>query len=204
MKYDDFINAFSVVSEIYKSEITQSVLNVYFTLLKQYDINDFKRVCVEIMREYKYNTLPKPAEFIERLEPPKDDIEIKAIKAYDLAIRVMARFGVYESVSFSDKAINATIESLGGWVEFGNRENNDFLRANFIRIYKAYAKNTDHAPKCLIGLSDYENLKNGYLRDDEICVLFIDNHAAKRIKKIDLIPNAVSKIELLLSKKGLL
>ena len=204
MKYNEFLNAFGVVSEIYKSEITQSLLNVYYTLLKQYDINDFKRVCVEIMREYKYNTLPKPAEFIERLEPPKDDLETKAIKAYDLAIRAMARFGVYESVSFSDKAINATIESLGGWVEFGNRENNDFLRANFIRIYKAYAKNTDHAPKCLIGLSDYENLKNGYLQDDEICVLFIDNHAAKKIKKSELMPNSISKIELLLSQKGLI
>lgn len=206
VSYDDFCKAFKTLSDYLNLEIKDTQLNVYYTFLKHYQLDDIKGTIAHLIKTYKYNTLPKIADFLDFLEAKKYDLDTEAILSYDLAIKTAEKLS-NNSVSFDNNVINLVISNLGGWHNFGLREQNDFLRNDFIRIYKAF-KNSDCANESLtlISFYDSENIKNGYVNKRDLEIYCIENNKKIIKKKLLELGNKQyqAKAILLLAEKGLI
>ena len=92
-----------------------------------------------------------------------EDFEHAALEAWEIANRAMAAMGSYRAVNFHDPAINATIRSLGGWIEFGqlNSRTEKFYRADFLKVFQAFKRNgvSEEAGAALIGLGEATHVK---------------------------------------------
>lgn len=144
MTHKEFLNAFMPINEVFKSELSTGLLNVYFTLLKKYDYASLQKAVIEILQTHKYNTLPKVAEFIEILENGSGKearLEAKALNAWERAEFARNYHGIYKSVCFEDLKITQTIVNVfGDWVKFCNSsQGHNWDRKSFIDAYKTIA-----------------------------------------------------------------
>lgn len=90
MRFDEFLAEFEPITLIFgNNSVSDEVIDVYFVVLKDYDLEYFKRAVVKILKTYKYNTMPKPAEFIEII---KSEIQGDKNKAEMLRIEFEANF----------------------------------------------------------------------------------------------------------------
>lgn len=153
MDFKDFYERFVVLAEYYDTPLKENIIAFYFENLKEFDIEDFDNACRLIVKNRKYSNLPKIADFIEAIEGGIDD---KAIMAWDIAINATFKFSSYDSVRFSDEAINRAINSLnGGWEALCGADNESlkWLKQDFVKAYKAY-KGKELEPSYLMGRSE--------------------------------------------------
>lgn len=144
MKFDEFMSCFEPIAEIYTNKLSDKACALYFEILKNYDFNDFKNACVEILQTHVFNTMPKPAEFIEILNGRKNrelEIDKEALNAFEWAEFARNYHGIYKSVCFENRKITQTlINAFGGWIEFCNsNQGYNWDRQNFIKAYKIIA-----------------------------------------------------------------
>jgi hypothetical protein len=121
------------------------------------------QACRLAMKECKF--MPTPREL--RDLAGKGNSDSRAILAWDCAVGA-AGHGPYKPVDFSDKLINATIRSLGGWPSFLSRLHGDeekWCRQEFIKTYCAYQRQTppDDSILPLPGLGEMTSV-NGVLQ----------------------------------------
>jgi hypothetical protein len=105
---------------------------------------------------------PKPADIVRFIE---GNGETRALKAWAIVEKALQCVGVYQSVVFDDAFIHAVIEDMGGWVKLCTMTNDDlpFRAREFQKRYMGFViKKPLRYPKCLYGLSNCENAKNGY------------------------------------------
>jgi len=149
------------VGELYDKKISESLLGIYYEIFKNYSIADFKNAIERLMKSYKFNSIPKPADILEYLEGSVDD---KARKAWILAQKGVEDIGHIGSVKFNDPIISNVIVALGGWQNFCLTLTEDlpFLEKRFIDYYKMFEKRGDCEPLELIGFLDSSNRLKGY------------------------------------------
>jgi hypothetical protein len=146
---------------------------MYFAALKPYPIEKIKEAAVQIIRGHVYNTMPKPAEFIQFIDPP-EDLDDKARLAMDKAFDMMEQYGAYATVAFDDPIIHILIQRCyGSWIEFcntrrgvDNEKDDHFWRKQFLDEYKmryrvAVREGDYRTSQYLIGLLDSTNSQSG-------------------------------------------
>lgn len=150
-----FLKAMTAISEIYDKKLSDDALDVYFSCLEEISDDDFIFATNRIAKERTFQSMPKPAEFLEKILGSLDD---RAVFAWEIAYSTAISTGIYKSVSFQDSAIHSVIEALGGWEFFAShpKEETPYIRKNFIDFYKALSKR-DYHPEFLLGFLDQKN-----------------------------------------------
>lgn len=181
--YSEFLRIMVGLSEVLgPKELSEVMLQIYWKTLKPLTLEQFKKAADIVASQNKF--FPRPAEFLMSVTP---DIETKAIVAFDRVMDAMS-IGTYETVTFDDPAINATIHSMGGWIEFGQKEPNEWLRKDFQKYYQKHYKrilagDISGVPTRLSGIIETSNQASGkesglkiiYIGDPEKCQNWIKN-----------------------------
>ena len=150
----EFFKTIAALGEVFNTETSDFVLELYFKALCDMDIEDFKAAATTLLQESKF--FPKPAEFREIAKPKG----IEALEAYQSVCRAVSRVGTYRSIQFADdpKAGKA-LELMGGWVAFGQSEQDEhWKQKEFLRIYDTL-NGAELAPKTLQGVHHDETVQ---------------------------------------------
>jgi hypothetical protein len=155
--------AVAVLGESYGRQITTTTIQAYEMGLAGLPIVSIERAVQRAVTERKF--MPTPAELRELSGEllPQD----RAIRAWDAAMKAVASDGYYRSVDFDDKCVNATIHSMGGWMRFNERldeEEEKWLRKEFSDLYVSFLRGgiSQESASYLIGYHEHENWMNGY------------------------------------------
>jgi hypothetical protein len=152
-------------------ELNPAVLEIYFTALAEYPIEDVRRVLSDIVRTEKF--FPVPATIIERITGPLEDNALLALKKFEDAVD---RHGPTRSMVFDDHIIHAVVDALfggAGW-EGGCTKTHDewtWLRKDFVKLYAAYVRTgirPDQVRPVLIGTAEHGLFLNPLPYDEEI------------------------------------
>lgn len=150
------------LSEIFDGgkELSKERIQLYWLALKEYTIEQVQQAASDIIRERVYPSLPKPAEIIEAIRGKESD---RATMAWLEVIYALRRIGTYESVRFSNPAIHAVIEHMGGWPEMGNMptEEEKWKQREFEKLYTLMEGKKD-PPEYLPGRIEIDNAARGF------------------------------------------
>jgi len=124
-----------------------------------------KAATINCLKTCKF--FPSPSEFLENAgEVPAAARAEMAWLAFDAAFK---RYGIYKSLDFEDRTINAVVRSLGGLEEIAELPGDEyqrFLRARFLKSYMDLIK-TGHAGSEYTGaLVGYFDRVNGTLPEE--------------------------------------
>ncbi|KKN29886.1 hypothetical protein LCGC14_0839640 [marine sediment metagenome] len=161
----DFTEVIAALAATFRQEATQAVYLGYWMGLRDLALEDVKRAAIRAMRTSKF--MPAVAELRELAGEMLP--EHRAVKAWAAFKEGLRQHGYYQSVSFDDGLINATVRNLGGWMPLLERldseEDEKWIRKDFEWVYKAFAiSGIGHEQtRPLIGYCDAENQRNGYL-----------------------------------------
>lgn len=164
-----FSNAIAALFSVFQKEADEAVYAAYELGLEDLPVEAIEYAVRRALRECKY--LPTPAELRELTGSVS--LKERAVLAFDVFARALkgsdARpgLGPYKSVDFDDRAINATVHTLGGWVhayEIPEKEFRTTYRQRFESTYQVYAKNgvSREQGGYLMGISERGNRANGF------------------------------------------
>jgi len=120
----------------FRVEPTKALLLGYWLGTEDLGLGDVKHAATTAMRRSRF--MPTVAELRElagEMLPAH-----RAVLAWQATKDAMRPAGIYNSVDFDDKVINATIRNLGGWEAFSIREEEEgdkWLRKDFERVYQS-------------------------------------------------------------------
>ena len=140
------------VIETLGHKITANQIMMYFEVLRDEfeNINEFKRASIGLMKNWNYSYMPKPAHFIESLNP-KMDIEIISQKAWESVMICLENgVGSTKTAEFDDNLIPLIIENyLGGFSRLGRMDYKelDFKKKEFLKIYENLTKKREAVKK---------------------------------------------------------
>jgi len=153
-----FIEILGTAAEVYGSQLSEILLDVYWNVLKPFSDEDVAKAFEQAIRTLKW--MPKPSEILEIMEGP---LQSRPSEALQCLISAMKHVGAYRSVVFEDKAIHGVVEAWGGWMEVC-RLTNDELRykgKEFKELYQSYRNKPVDIPK-LVGRIEADNTLAGY------------------------------------------
>lgn len=160
MTKQEFAQTFTILCAAYGKESNKALLAAYYMVLEDLTAQQFQLAIKEVLATRKYTNLPMPADILEAVHGNPDERAIIALKQAEDAV---SRFGMYKSVIFQDKALQATIEGFftNGWIDFCKQCGGDewkFQKIEFVKLYKAYLKQ-DKKPKgdYLVGWCQHQN-----------------------------------------------
>lgn len=168
-----FKTAYAMLSSEFKGDLTAMQAETHKQMLMEDGITDEELLSgvKAIIRGRKFANFPRYAELMEAIKGNPDDTAIIALKQAEDAA---AEFGIYKSVIFQDKVLQATIEafSRNGWIDFCQlcgAEDWKFQKNEFIKLYKALLKQ-NRKPKqdYLIGQSEHQNQISGANKEYDI------------------------------------
>ena len=160
----DFAIAIGALFASFGQDATQAIMQGYWLGLNDLELTQVQQSVAIALKRCKF--LPKPAELRDLLglNVSEDD---RAVAAWGDVLKAV-RLGPYKHVDFQDKLCNAVIRNLGGWVTFLERfsdaESEKWLRIDFVKCYKAFAKSGVNGEliQALPGLAERE-VVNGQL-----------------------------------------
>lgn len=178
-----FAEAMAGMAAIYNKEVTPVLVSIYWDSLKKYD---FGAVGAAFKKHYQGENAafwPKPGDLITLIEGNSEDRAIEAWHLVDKHVRIT---GHMESVVFPDPVIMATIEQMGGWVDFcmsPNEEDHKFKGERFKKAYRANLKkdNLDF-PRKLIGMSEADSNFRGIKSTAKVALLGPPSECEKVMK----------------------
>ena len=142
--YADFSKTLLGVATGLGLEISKEQIDIYFVALKTEfaTINEFKKVAMQILKEWNYSYLPKPAHFIEKTKLSDDELDIVARKAWgDVREAIREGAGYTKQAIFSDDLTEYAVNALlpNGMAGFMDKTYDDmkWLEKDFIKIFKA-------------------------------------------------------------------
>lgn len=166
----EFFELLAGLSEIFDKILSKTTLEIYWNALREYSLDDFKRATNNIVQTHKYATFPKPAEFIEFINPP-EDIAVKAEFALDEFWERFNNSG-YNSFEWRDPILAMTIEHYGGWRMIldtfprADLKDQSFWMKDFKKIYGMFVRYPRKNVRLrFIGLFESDNKAKGYLTD---------------------------------------
>ena len=170
MTIQEFNAVFDKLLEVFdETNISEIKTEVYFNLLKEFNLKDFGEACKKVLLEYEYkNGLPMPATFYRAALVIRDgDLDAKALSAYNFAKAQIISPGEAESVYFCDKALQSAIYDFGGWVAFCRLDFNSGTGiANERKFIECYKKAYNQPLKCAY-LAGTNELQNGFTHYDK-------------------------------------
>jgi phage pi2 protein 07 len=161
---DSFMEILDAVAEQYNKTLSDGLKELYWQGLKDYD---FKAVSMALTRHIR-NTengqfMPKIADIVKMLEGSSQDTAYSAWTKVDKAVR---RVGTYSTVIFDDPLIHKVISDMGGWVQLGHKQENEwpFVAKEFENRYRGFKSRNEvpEYPTALIGMFEAHNSKEGY------------------------------------------
>jgi hypothetical protein len=160
------------LGEIYDKKISTALISIYWDALKEYSLDDVKKAVNNIVSTHKYSTLPKPAHFIEFINPPVE-AEMKAELMTEEFYERFAESG-YHSFEWQDPVLAMTVEHYGGWhsvLKEYPRDNAESAKFWMKDFKKAYVTFLSHPRKTVnlrvVGTFESENTSKGYLTDEK-------------------------------------
>ena len=183
-----FFEIMTGLSEIFDKPITPVALDLYWESLKDFPLEDVKRAANYIVGTHKYASFPKPAHFIEYINPPEDLDARVAMAGEELSDKLCD--GDWESFQFKDPIINLVIDRRGGWIQVCNyvRAMNDkecaFWFKDFERLYRAYARQPlpENIPRMIGSLEEHN--KGIYEIDDRGEAVMIENDKGETVPQL--------------------
>lgn len=156
-KYEQFLKYMISLGEIFSKEITDTLLQFYWMVLKDFAEEEITNAFNRVTLTLKF--FPKPAELLEIIQGNQND---KAMMAWEKVFNTISRIGTYQSVEFDDPVIHSTIELMGGWVELGNITTDEikWKQKEFEKIYLVMVRKKKH-PEHLAGITEKENFRKG-------------------------------------------
>lgn len=164
----EYENALLVLIAGVGKPLLAPTIEVWFTKLSDLDVRDFQRAIHAWLDSAEIAAYPAVA-LLRRLAGaetrPLPAIQDRGIVAWESVVFAIRRFGS-RSVDFDDKAINAAIRSLGGWLQLTQTPTDElhkWTRQQFIKAYTAFASAGVAArlARPLVGESAVEFHRNG-------------------------------------------
>lgn len=159
-------NKFTVLmtglSEMFNKPLSDFLMDMYYDILKDYSYEQVGRAVKSCLKNYKYATLPKPADILEYIEGSSED---KSLIAWLKAKEAVEKGGYVATIEFDDPIISHCLHSLGGWQWFCDVHKNElpFVEKRFRELYNMYRKRDITKPMKLIGFIENKNSETGYL-----------------------------------------
>jgi len=173
---DRFAELMTVLQDLYDKKLGKATIETYWNVLKKYPLERIEAAFSRVIESHIYANMPKPAHFIEYLNPAKD-LDSLAFQALQ---KLESRFSDngYTSLCFDDPIIHYVVDNYGGWIriceetyQMGDKEYG-IWKHGFLARYKAFYENppTKPVPR-LIGTHELNNRNRGYLTDDNMLKL---------------------------------
>jgi len=154
-----FLQSLVGIAEIYGKTLSESLIRVYWEILKRYDVEDVARSFTQHASNPDAGQfMPKPADIIKCIDGGGDSRSLKAWTKVEKAIRTV---GPYQTVVFDDLIIHKVIEDLGGWISLNAITDKELpFKANeFSKRYLGYIMRSNiKYPKKLIGIAEANNV----------------------------------------------
>ncbi len=154
-------NALMVCAELFNRNLSEGVLEIYISSLKEYPIDNVLHALKSCTQEISY--MPTIADILKKVKN-KTDIHVMAELAWSYVLDVIDVCGIYESFTFKDKAIRKAISLIDYDVELCmcNRAETHWKKRDFIESYKVFAESNFNydAPNYFSGIIEINN--NGW------------------------------------------
>lgn len=160
-----FAELMFTLTAIYDMDFSNSIkTNIWFETLSEFSIEEIEKAIRRYTKSPDSGGFnPKPSDLIKIIEGTSDD---KAFLAWSKLIEGVKRIGIYQTVVFDDPLIHRVVQDMGGWCEFGRKEEKElpFVSKEFCQRYRFYSSKgiiPDHC-KRLLGLSEGDCLAKGH------------------------------------------
>lgn len=155
-----FKTGIAFLSKLFGHTPDVEIIKTYWNILKKYSEGQFKIMLENITKDFVPTSqvpFPLPKHFLSAVGESGESRARLAILALTTAA---SKLSIYDTISFGDRALHATIERFGGWPEVANWTQDDwrFNEKNFIGTYEASSL-MNYGPDRLIGIAEFENGK---------------------------------------------
>ncbi len=148
-----------LIGEVHGRQISQPLLDLYWKVLEPFPDEQCEIAFKRVLLDGRF--FPKPVDFLEVLQGRTQDV---AALRWVEVVKALKKIGAYESVTFTDAAINSTIEAMGGWIRLGDMLEDDekWKGKEFERLYSIFSQRGGSHPGYLIGINDLSSQARGY------------------------------------------
>ncbi len=167
-KVDALGAAILLLFEAFRREPTEMAIEAYRIGLEGISVEQLRKATTIAIKTKKF--MPSAAELRELAG--EMSIEDRAVLAFDALNRAIDRHHYIKSVDFDDRAINASVNALGGWEAICDTpmsEWHSFFRKRFMETYTAFVRTGrvgESAGAACVGFLDRENHFNGFESDN--------------------------------------
>ncbi len=157
-----FLTSMSQLAATCQAEVSEALMGGYWIALSDLPIGDVEAAIGRAMRSSRF--MPRPVELREltgEVTPAA-----RAVHAWQAVKKAIREHGAYASVDFEDRAVNAALRSLGGWLRICSSESEEldkWTRKDFEKLYAAFATSgvTEDSSRYLPGTHEGENTGKG-------------------------------------------
>lgn len=137
MKKQDFIRVMKFITTAYNKDMTEEQLSVWYSCLKNYDIETFKNVAKEVVITENY--MPSIAMIIDRLQTEQHKtLTINPEKEWERVIGAVRYYGPYKKQQAMDLFTDIVKEAINviSWERLNNatKEELVWIKKDFINI----------------------------------------------------------------------
>ena len=142
MQREDIIGIFNVIEDTYEVKMTNTLAEVWYNALKDFDTKDVQAAVWQYIRTGHYK--PKPADIIDLIvsnKAPKQPEEMSAQEAWSLVYKAICRSGYYSKEEFeklpemAQKAVGSA-DNLRQYA-LDSDFNMGVAQSNFIKAYNS-------------------------------------------------------------------
>lgn len=175
-----FSEALTASLEVYDKRTSAMTIEIWWEALKRFELNAVMNgFSLHLQNPDNGQFAPKPADIIRLIEGSNVDKSMQAWTKLDRAIRTV---GPYQSVVFDDPLIHIVVQDMGGWIKFGEIQNDEypFVRNEFVKRYQGLTlRPQEKFPSKLIGIAEQANAEAG--RKIAAPMLVGDSNAAEKV-----------------------
>lgn len=152
----DFYVVMKACSEIYMRDLSDEIINIFWEILKDYDIVKVKNAFSNYLKNPNNDFFPRPAQILEEIE---GKLEVRSLQAWSKTLDAIKTNQYYRSLLFDDEIIHQVIKDFGGLEDFceviSNIKSISFTQKEFRERYEMYAKGYSmNPPSYIVGQSE--------------------------------------------------
>ena len=135
----EFGKGMALLIEAFHAEVSELGMHAYWITVQDFSSSDWSLAVRRALRESRF--MPRASELRDYAQEISSDD--RALAAWDEVRRAISQHGVYQSIDFEDRIINAAIRGMGGWRRVCMLPAEDFAvwgRKEFERQYVTFAR----------------------------------------------------------------
>ena len=157
-----FLGKITALAELYNQKLSSGAIKIYYDILKNMNNDEFLASVDNVVANWNYNYMPKPAHILNALKQKDEDIEVEAQKEWNKVIEAIENYGGYVSVKFENLITSTALNLLSNqnWYQIASKtyEELNWIKKDFIRLYKNLKSNPKNLnDKILLGYCDKQN-----------------------------------------------